>query len=57
METLRKESLYAKFSKYEFCLHEVQFLGHIVNQEGLLVDPAKIEVVMQWEVLRTPSKT
>ena len=43
---LRLEQLYAKFSKCEFWLREVQFLGHLVNQEGILVDPAKIEAVM-----------
>ena len=44
---LRWEWLYGKFSKCEFWLREVQFLGHLVNQDGILVDPAKIEVVMQ----------
>ena len=47
LETLRRERLFAKFSKCEFWLHEVQFLGHLVNQKGILVDPAKIDVVMQ----------
>ena len=56
LETLRRESLYAKFSKCEFWLREVQFLGHLVNQKGILVDPAKIEAVMQWEVPRSPSE-
>ena len=51
---MRRERLFAKFSKCEFWLHEVQFLGHFVNQKGNLVDPAKIEDVMQWEVLRSP---
>ncbi|GKC70852.1 putative reverse transcriptase domain-containing protein [Tanacetum coccineum] len=46
LETLRKERLYAKFSKCEFWLQEVQFLGHVINSEGLKVDPAKIEAVM-----------
>ena len=38
--------MYAKFSKCEFWLREVQFLGHLVNQNGILVDPAKVEAVM-----------
>ena len=46
LETLRREKLYAKFSKCEFWLREVQFLGHVVNQSGILVDPAKISAVM-----------
>ena len=53
---LRSEKLYAKFSKCDFWLREVQFLGHLVNQEGILVDPAKVETVMSWEVPRSPSE-
>ena len=52
---MRSERLYAKFSKYDFWLREVQFLGHLVNQNGILVDPAKIEAMMSWEVPRSPS--
>ena len=48
--------MYAKFSKCKFWLREVKFLGNIVNQKGILVDPAKIEAVMRWEVTRTPSE-
>ena len=44
------------FSKCEFWLRGVQSLGHLANQKGILVDPAKIEVVMQWEILRSPAK-
>ena len=43
-----------KFSKCEFWLHLVQFLGHLVNQNGTLVDPAKLEAVMRCEVLKSP---
>ena len=53
---MRRERLFAKFSKCEFWLREVQFLGHLVNQKGILVDPAKIKAVMQWEVPRSPSE-
>ena len=35
-------------------MREVQFLGHLVNQNGISVDPAKVEAVMRWEVLRSP---
>ncbi|GJU81404.1 putative reverse transcriptase domain-containing protein [Tanacetum coccineum] len=45
LELLKKEELYAKFSKCEFWLQEVQFLGHVVNQNGIYVDPSKIEVI------------
>ncbi|GKC75936.1 putative reverse transcriptase domain-containing protein [Tanacetum coccineum] len=43
LELLKKEKLYAKFSKCEFWLQEVHFLGHVVNQSGIHVDPSKIE--------------
>ena len=49
LETLRKERLYAKLSKCEFWLNEVSFLGHIVSNEGIRVDPNKIEVVIEWK--------
>jgi hypothetical protein len=49
LELLRKEKLYAKFSKCEFWLREVQFLGHVVNAKGIQVDPSKVEAVMKWE--------
>nr|GEW14909.1 putative reverse transcriptase domain-containing protein [Tanacetum cinerariifolium]GEX12317.1 putative reverse transcriptase domain-containing protein [Tanacetum cinerariifolium] len=43
LELLRKEKLYAKFSKCEFWLREVKFLGHVINDNGIHVDPSKIE--------------
>ena len=49
LETLRKEHLYAKMSKCEFWLREVSFLGHIVLEEGIRVDPSKIEVILEWK--------
>ena len=55
LETLRTKKLYAKFSKCDFWLREVQFLGHVINQEGISVDPAKVEAVMRWEVPRNAS--
>ena len=56
LETLRKEQLYAKMSKYEFWLKEVSFLGHIVSKEGIRVDPRKIEVILEWKPLRSVKK-
>ncbi|GKA79768.1 putative reverse transcriptase domain-containing protein [Tanacetum coccineum] len=53
---LKKEKLYAKFSKCEFWLREVQFLGHVINGNGIHVDPSKIEVVKNWKALRTPTE-
>ncbi|KAA0050727.1 pol protein [Cucumis melo var. makuwa] len=46
--TLRANKLYAKFSKCEFWLKKVTFLGHVVSSEGVSVDPAKIEAVTNW---------
>ncbi|GJX45219.1 putative reverse transcriptase domain-containing protein [Tanacetum coccineum] len=45
LELLQKEKLYAKFSKCDFWIHIVQFLGHLIDNQGLHVDPAKIEAV------------
>nr|GEY09126.1 hypothetical protein [Tanacetum cinerariifolium] len=49
LELLKKERLYAKFSKCEFWLHEVHFLGHVVNHNGIHVDPSKIEKSQKYE--------
>nr|GEV74787.1 putative reverse transcriptase domain-containing protein [Tanacetum cinerariifolium] len=54
LELLKKEKLYAKFSKCEFWLREVQFLGHVINGDGIHVDPSKIKDVNNWEAPRTP---
>nr|GFD46473.1 putative reverse transcriptase domain-containing protein [Tanacetum cinerariifolium] len=56
LELLKKERLYAKFSKCEFCLKEVHFLGHVVNHNGIHVDPSKIEAVKNWKAPTTPSE-
>ncbi|GJS74187.1 putative reverse transcriptase domain-containing protein [Tanacetum coccineum] len=53
---LKKEKLYAKFSKCEFWLREVQFLGHVINGNGIHVDPSKIEDVKNWKAPRTPDE-
>ncbi|GJX93271.1 putative reverse transcriptase domain-containing protein [Tanacetum coccineum] len=54
LELLRKEKLYAKFSKCDFWIHIVQFLGHLIDSQGLHVDPAKIEAVKNWTSPTTP---
>ncbi|GKC71849.1 putative reverse transcriptase domain-containing protein [Tanacetum coccineum] len=45
LNLLKKEELYANFSKCEFWLSKVQFLGHVIDSEGIHVDPAKIEAI------------
>ncbi|GJZ97255.1 putative reverse transcriptase domain-containing protein [Tanacetum coccineum] len=49
LELLRKDKLYAKFSKCDFWIHIVQFLGHLIDSQGLHVDPAKIEAGEEQE--------
>ena len=49
LETLRNERLYAKLRKCEFWLREVSFLGHRVSEEGIRVNPRKIEVIIEWK--------
>ena len=49
LERLREKKLYAKFSKCEFWLSKVAFLGHVVLEEGISVDPSKVEAVSQWK--------
>ena len=49
LQALRDHKLYAKFSKCEFWLTEVKFLGHVVSISGVSVDLEKVEVVMSWE--------
>jgi hypothetical protein len=45
LQQLREHQLYAKFSKYEFWIKEVPFLGHVVLPEGITVDPGKVKEV------------
>ena len=49
LQLLRDHQMYAKFSKCEFWLTEVRFLGHMVSTLGVSVDPEKVEAVMSWE--------
>jgi hypothetical protein len=49
LEKLRQNQLYAKFSKCEFWLEKVAFLGHVLTADSVAVDPEKIEVVLEWQ--------
>jgi hypothetical protein len=49
LNRLRDHKLYAKFSKCEFWLKKVHFLGHILSKDGFLVDPSKVQEVMDWK--------
>nr|GEU45539.1 putative reverse transcriptase domain-containing protein [Tanacetum cinerariifolium] len=57
LELLKKEELCAKFSKYEFWIPKVQFLGHVIDSQGIHVDLAKIESVKNWAPPKSPTKT
>ncbi|GKB03859.1 putative reverse transcriptase domain-containing protein [Tanacetum coccineum] len=56
LELLKKEKLYAKFSKCDFWIRIVQFLGHLIDSQGIHVDPAKIEAIKNWASPTTPTE-
>ncbi|GJX36051.1 reverse transcriptase domain-containing protein [Tanacetum coccineum] len=56
LELLKKERLYAKFSKCDFWLDSVQFLGHVIDRSGVHVDPAKIKAIKSWATPTMPTE-
>ncbi|GJR57546.1 putative reverse transcriptase domain-containing protein [Tanacetum coccineum] len=56
LELLKKEELYAKFSKCEFWIPKVQFLGNVIDSQGIHVDPSKIESIKDWASPKTPTE-
>jgi hypothetical protein len=50
LQKLRDNQLYAKFSKCEFWIGEVPFLGHIISNGGISVDPAKVKKIVAWSI-------
>ncbi|GJR12163.1 putative reverse transcriptase domain-containing protein [Tanacetum coccineum] len=56
LELLKKEELYAKFSMCEFWIPKVQFLDHVIDSQGIYVDPAKIESIKDWASPKSPTK-
>ncbi|GJU48512.1 putative reverse transcriptase domain-containing protein [Tanacetum coccineum] len=56
LELLKNEELYAKFSKCEFWIPKVQFLGYVIDSQGIHVDPAKIESIKDWASSKTPTE-
>nr|GEW81469.1 putative reverse transcriptase domain-containing protein [Tanacetum cinerariifolium] len=56
LELLKKEELYAKFSKCEFWIPKVQFLGHVIDSQGIHIDTAKIESIKDWASPKTPTE-
>ncbi|GJS68987.1 putative reverse transcriptase domain-containing protein [Tanacetum coccineum] len=56
LKLLKKEQLYGKFSKCDFWLEYVQFLGHVIDNKGIHVDSAKVEAIRNWATPTTPIK-
>ncbi|GKE19855.1 putative reverse transcriptase domain-containing protein, partial [Tanacetum coccineum] len=56
LKLLKKEKLFSKFSKCEFWLQEVHFLGHVVNSNDIHVDPSKIKAMKNLKAPKTPSE-
>nr|GFB81475.1 putative reverse transcriptase domain-containing protein [Tanacetum cinerariifolium] len=56
LELLKKKELYAKFSKCEFWIPKVQFLGHVIDSQGIHVDSAEIESVKDWASPKSPTE-
>ena len=53
LKLLEEKQLYAKTSTYFFGVQEVEYLGHIISQEGVQVDPKKIKAIKEWKVPTT----
>lgn len=51
LQNLKENQLYAKFSKCEFYIDKIQYLGHIISEQGLVIDPEKIKAISEWPVL------
>ena len=51
LQTLREKQWYGKSKKCEFWLNEVTFFGHVINKDGISVDPHKIETIVNWFTL------
>jgi len=56
LNILREKHLYAKLSKCEFWMSEIQYLGHVISAQGIAINPSNVEVVLQWERPKTITK-
>ena len=52
LQLIREHKLYAKLSKCDFYKDRIQYVGHIISEEGISVDPEKIEAIMNWPTPR-----
>jgi hypothetical protein len=56
LQKLQDNQLYAKYSKCEFWIDEVPFLGHIISNGGISVDPAKVREIVAWKIPSSVTK-
>ena len=56
LQTLREHQLYAKFSKCEFWLDEVSFLGHVISKDRITMDLVKVNAISKWKQPENPTK-
>ena len=56
LQLLRQNKLYAKKSKCTFCTSQIEYLGFIVSEEGISMDPAKVKDILDWPILMNVSK-
>ena len=56
LQSLKEHQLYVKFSKCEFWLTEVKFLGHVMSASGVSVEPDKVEAIMSWKIPKSAFK-
>jgi hypothetical protein len=52
LQVLREHQLYAKLRKFSFYQRQIHYLGHIILEEGIFVDPKKVEAIQEWSVPR-----
>jgi hypothetical protein len=56
LQCLRENKLYCKLSKFSFYQSKIHYLGHVISNEGIVVDPTKVEAIMEWPVLTNVPK-
>jgi hypothetical protein len=56
LQCLGEHKLYGKLSKCSFYQSKIHYLGHVISGEGIVVDPAKVEAIMEWTALMNVSK-
>jgi hypothetical protein len=52
LQVLREHKLYAKLNMFSFYHKQIHYLGHIISEDGIAVDPKKIEAIREWSALK-----